>query len=578
MLLGHDARVLASLTGRRDLGALQLAFEGCATAHLPAIDAELVLLGRCLLDADALADAVTDGLKGAPAAAHLLACWRKGGPTALGLALNGACCALVIDRRQQCIDLLTDRMGAFPLYFATDSVALATHPDRLADALAEGGRAVALDLATLAECLAHGYAVQPATYHQGIEQLDAATHYRISLTRPSLTRCGTWWSPAPVDPDVRLDRLADDLAAAFQAAGRRRAPELVGRRGVLLSGGADSRALLFAVPDPASVSTITFCDRDNPEVDTARQIALAARAPHRVLKRGAEYYGEGAWETVRITGGMWCLKDCHFHGFVDALSPAAIDNLMTGCYADYLYKGLALNRAPLSLLGKQLPVDRLAPLSLDYYQPASRIAPRWAARAHARLRAWQGEDAATITDRRIRPLSREADAMGRGYLLRLGNWDPVMLDNDLLAFYGRLPADAQLNARVFRKAVIRLMPAGAAAIPNNNDGARLDAPEIERVLRHVLRKWPSYVARRLGRMRTPGLSTDGSWPDFDYYVAHSTVLADYWHGPSPSQRELFCELLGEDPWQRSLADWARHDIDLILRLLTLRIWLTQRKL
>lgn len=93
---------------------------------------------------------------------------------------------------------------------------------------------------------------------------------------------------------------------------------------------------------------------------------------------------------MRVTGGMWCIKDCHFHGFAGVLAEAGLCNLMTGCYTDYLLKGLGYNKRPRRFLGRPLPLDTLADFDYDYYQPRSPIAAPWAARVQARLEAWTG--------------------------------------------------------------------------------------------------------------------------------------------------------------------------------------------
>lgn len=558
----------------------------------PAQDAggqvSLVLAGRLALDPEDWQRAGALPHAGGWAARWLLDAWREA-PQDFPNRLNGALCVLIYEHRLGRLHLFTDRMGAFPVYAtAQGEVRLASHPDVLADLVGEERGTLPLDRTTLAECLANGYGVQPFTYHEGIVQLDAASHYvwDVAAGRAGWRKAASCWQPAYEAAATRSrGELAESLAQALQRAGRRRSPEILGRQGLLLSGGADSRALLFSAAQPAAVESFTFCDRDNPEVATARQIVRAAGAPHHVLQRSPEHYGEGAWETVRVTGGMWCIKDCHFHGFAGVLAEAGLGNLMTGCYTDYLLKGLGYNKRPRRFLGRPLPLDTLADFDYDYYQPRSPIAAPWAARVQARLEAWTGpvdkaayrRNPSSIEDLRVRPLAREADAMGRLYLLRTQPWDPVMVDNDILAFYGAIPPELKLNARVFRDAVARVTPASARHIRNNNDQSPLDAPEWLRVLRYTLRKAALWGGKRLGVVgQEAGISTDGSWPDFVYYVAHSKVLPELWESPTPGQRELLTDLLGEDPWRTPLSAWARRDVDLILRLLTLRIWLTQR--
>lgn len=557
----------------------------------PATDAAtrvtVFLAGRLNLDPDDWERARHLPHAGGLACRHLLDRWLRQ-PGEFAAALDGACCAIVFDPRESALHLFTDRMGVFPVYKpAGGPVHLCSHPDVLADLLASEGRDPPLDALTMAECLQTGMSVHDFTYYDGVRQLDAATHYRWRLESGGerWSSLGEYWRPArgPA-PAADAGKLAEELAAAFRRAGLRRDPAILGRSGLLLSGGADSRTLLFSAPDPAAVESFTFCDRVNSEAEVARRIAAAAGAPHHLLCRTPEHYGLGAWESVRISGGMWSIKDCHFHGFLPTLREAGLGHLMTGCYADYLLKGLSFNRKPRTFLGKGLPLDDLAPFSFDYYQPFCSIAPHWAERVRGRLeerfppacREAYETDSSAVEELRLRPLSREADAMGRLFLLRTLPWDPVLVDNGILALLERIPPRLKLNGRVFRAAVGLVVPAAAKAILNNNDHSPVDAPEPLRIAAYVLHKARQMIAKPFSRRQPPSLATDTSWPDFGYYVANSKVVVELWNSPSPAQREILGDLLGEDPWARSLAEWGRRDVDLILRLLTLRIWLTQR--
>lgn len=553
-----------------------------ATLWAPATDlvsgTQVCIIGRLVFDSAVWAQAATLPYTGGAASKLVLHRWLTQ-PDTLGLWLNGPACVLLYSPATEQIHLWTDRMGVYPVYTSTTQpLHLGSHPDVLATQL----KTSALDWVTLAEALGTGTSTQPYTYYQTIHQLEPATHYTYSAA--DLTTTGvqtTYWQPTQPDWRGNADIWAEQLAAALRHCGKRRGHEPQTTVGLLLSGGADSRALLYAAAQPATVQTLTFGDGENAEIAVARQIAHAVSAPHRVLLRDFEHYGQGAWETVRITGGHWSIKDAHYHGFQRELQALNCDSLMTGCYTDYLYKGLGYNCRPWTLAGKTLPLERLADFAPDFYQPHRRIAPHWQAQIAARsltripeaLRTHYRQNPAPIEDLRIRPLAREADAMGRLYLLRTLNWDPVMVDNELLEFYGALPPPFKLNAQVFRKAVARLSPPQARRIRNNNDDAPLHAEMGQRLAYALSAK----LRRRLtGQHRQTQLATRGSWPNFAYYIQHSPVIAELWANPSASQRALCNELLGFDPWTRSLEHWAKQDLDLYLRLLTMKIWLTQR--
>lgn len=546
----------------------------------------LLLFGRPRLTASEWEAAKALPYLGGLAARHLLHHWLNGGDQALENALNGAAIALLHSSVQQRLQLWTDRGGAVPVYRpAQGPFALCSHPDTLADWLAAQGQACSPDLDSYAEQLSTGVVSPPYSLYREIGLLPAASRLSWTLTPdapPQLVEEATYWTPPAVDHALTAKTAAAGIAEALRSASRRRPP---GKTVLLLSGGADSRALLFAMEDPASTACLTFCDQINPEVERAREIAAVAGSPHQILFRDPDHYAHGARETIRITAGMGCIKDAHFHGFQSQLAAQEGSSLVTGCYADYLLKGLALNRQPYRFLGRALPVDRLAAYDPDFYQPHSRLAASWQARVKQRRLQREGADAAQryardireIEDLRVRPLTREADAMGRLYLLGSQNWDPVFADTDLLNFYGRLAPELKLNSRAFAAAVLDVVPDVARRIPNNNDGQfPLGTPKALQLAGGIWQLCRDAIRRRFRPTQGPQLASWCSWPNFAYYIAHSPEIAALWADWDATDRDLVTDLLGFAPDSRTLADWVPHTT-LFLRVLTLKLWREGRR-
>ena len=335
----------------------------------------VVLAGRVTFDASEWSRADKLPYRGGAACRLLLDAWNRNG-NHFADHINGAAVVIVFAPQTRELHVFTDRMGVFPVYRSmVGPLSLCSHPDVLADLMTSHGHAPEFDLTTMAECLATGTSVHPATFHSTILQLDAATHYVFSPAGQSEElRKQCYWRPSrAVVSNVSAADLAAELAAALLTAGARRTASVLGTNGLLLSGGADSRALLFSASHPELVESLTFCDAANAESVVAQRIAAVAGSRHHLLIRSPEHYAEGAIETVRITGGMFSLKDAHFQGFLPAMQGLNLGNLMTGCYTDYLLKGLAYNKTPRRLFGQQLPLDRLTAFSMEYYQPHSTI-------------------------------------------------------------------------------------------------------------------------------------------------------------------------------------------------------------
>ena len=496
---------------------------------------------------------------------------------------NGAFALVVWDPRDGALHLATDRMGFFPVYAWNEGArpVLASHPDVLADAVGD----VSLDLGTLAEVLARGRALPPRTYYREIRELDPGTRYTWHDGEPA--RQQTYWTPRyNVDPGVDADALGEDLAAAITAAVRRRTLPRLGTSALMLSGGADSRAVLYAACDPATVTSITLYSEPNAELATARALAERAGSPHVALQRPFEYYGEGAPEAVRITGGMWNVLDAHYTGFVPEIDAVGAETVLTGCYADYLFKGLTSDRRHRTLLGRNLPLYEFAPYSDRWYVPGGRVHGRWAGTLQEREAAHIADlDVADGSDegrwhvelRRIRPVIREADTASRLLLQRALRWDPIFADTALVDLYQRIPPSLKINGQVWEKAVARICRA-AGDVLNNNSQSRIGASETRKILSFLYG-----VAYRKVRKRdldgTPlgGGHSRGSWPDFGHYARQSRVVPELWAERTPETTEILAELLGEDPHVRSVPEWASHvGAHAFFRMLTLKLWLDAR--
>lgn len=545
----------------------------------------LALYGRIRLKPSEWEAAKELPLNGGLAARHLLNRWRNGGEKALLDAYNGAAIIFLWEPAKHQLHLWTDRAGIVPVYQPNKGdFALCSHPDVLADWLNAQGNPPQLDKESLAELLSTGAVSPPYSFYKEIHLLAASSHFVWEFNQDSrmirLSSESIYWTPPAIDRHLSLEDATTGIAAALRAACNRQTP---GKTALLLSGGADSRGLLFAHNNPSSIQCLTFCDSENSEVARAKEIAAIAKAPHEILFRDPEHYGLGALHTVRVTGGMGSIKDAHFQGFQADFESHAPSSLITGCYADYLLKGLALNRQPYRFMGRTLPLERPAVYDADFYQPHYPLPDDWEhVISHRRderfgVNAAQryAKDIREIEDLRVRPLAREADAIGRLFLQATQSWDPIFADNDLLEFYGRLSPDLKINSRAFAPAILSLLPKVAQAIPNNNDGRlRLNAPPWQQLSVGVINLIRSAIMRRI--KNTPEqLASWYSWPNFSYYIEHSEVLNQMLATWSSTEKDIFQPILGFDPSTRTRSQWKTNP-DLFLRVITLKIWLDLR--
>lgn len=557
----------------------------CEDLWRPAVEPEsgvrVALVGRITLSETAWQQATALPYEGGAACRHILHAFLTD-ENGFAETLDGAFGVVIWDPRQRALHVVTDRMGFLPLYqWRTNGLpVVATHPDVLADHT-DGQHE--LDLLSMAEVLATGSASHPHTYYQDIEVLDPGCVYTWTASGTNSKRA--YWTPRyRGEARARMQELGEALEGALRGAVERRTLSLLGPAGVLLSGGADSRAVLYAACEPAAVTSITFYDMPNAEFETARRLAERVGSEHVGLRRDFEHYGLGAAEAVRVTGGTWNILDAHYTRFIPQLRALGLDTLLTGCYADYLFKGLTSNRTYKTLFGKNLPLYNFAPFSLQWYAPHGPVAERWREPVRERQRAiYDGLDLEDESDagrwaielRRIRPVAREADTAGRLLLQRTLPWDPLFADTALIDLYERVPPSLKLNGQVWEDAVGRICRVGGD-IANNNSLSRIGASETEKTLAFlrgvVYRK---LFGRDVDGTPLDGSVTRGSWPDFNYYLRHSKVVPELWADPAPRTRDVLTELVGEDPWSRPMGEWAKRGSLLFLRLVTLKLWLDQ---
>jgi asparagine synthase (glutamine-hydrolysing) len=516
--------------------------------------------------------------------------WLKGGASAIE-SLNGGAQITLINERERTLHVWTDRMGFYPAFAWTDGgFVLSSHPDVAAKALERAGHPLKFDALTMAEFLRTGTSVHPHTYWHGIRHLDAATHFVFDYgTSPRVRTSSIYWQPAYLRGQPYLTErreIVDKLAMALTSAVRRRTLPRLGKIGVLLSAGADSRTALFGACDPSAVTCYTFYDEKNAEFCSAELLAAAARAEHIGYQRHRDYYIEHAAKTVRITGGMWSVDSGHYAGLLDQLSGDRHGVVMTGCYTDYLLKGLSYNRRHRQLLGRSLPVYVLTQQAPEFYQPFSKLESTWSARVdkrlqdrYARLSRGSTHPASVAEYLRLSPIVREADAAGRLLLCRTTPLDLFTADNDVVEMASSMHPEEKVSGIAFGMAVEKVTGPRAHHVLNNNYNARVGASEWQRVASFVKASALRKIRRQGGGQpyeRNPNsVATVGSWPYFPRVIKLSERLRAWRREMPKEQQELLFGMLGAERQSWSIIDWGDRDASLFLRLYTASLWLAQ---
>jgi asparagine synthase (glutamine-hydrolysing) len=502
---------------------------------------------------------------------------ERSGPSALE-SLGGNYVIIVTEPKSRLIHLLTDCTGVFPA-FETDYAAapvFSSHPDSLARAVS---RLEDIDDVSVAEFLLTGTVSPPFTYYRRIRAVGRAIAITIQMDPEGgvavKRRCYLPLHYRGLASD-REEDLAHELATTFRRAVQLRSRRSMGRCAVALSGGLDSRAVLASLDPSADAFAFTCFDAKNLEYRSAEAIAAAAGVPFFPFHRPFEYYGDNATEGIRIAGGMGSFANNHFLGALPWMRDQGARTLLTGCYCDYLFKGLPLNRKFHPVTGH----EELANFRPEFYfahiwpdSPlAQQVRDRVLARYPERVKSDTSDESVfDLEVIRTFPLCYEGDNTQRLVPQRLTGWFPPVSDPALMRLICRIPYRWKLNRSIFKKAVRQICGQRFDSIPDANTGAPVSASPWSIAAHNAL----LYAKRQLRRLR-PGLATDGSWPNWRYYAAHSQTLRELWSHPAPAAEGLFRTALGSSFPGSTFGKGTESEMWLQIQVLTLRTWWTHR--
>ncbi|WPJ94990.1 asparagine synthase-related protein [Coraliomargarita algicola] len=489
---------------------------------------------------------------------------------AFAASLNGAYTILIVSRRENVVHLILDRAGMFPVFVhaATDvkKVQFATQSGVLAGALNQ----VSLDRVSVAEFLRHGKVHSPNTYYNEIKALPSATchswyfetnRYHYSDYRGTVPELFT-----------KVEDGVEAIAKSIEAATLRRTQSAYGPQAVLLSGGADSRAILCNAQTP--LAAITLYNDHNTETRVASQIAAACQARHHLIRRDFDHYLSCIHQSVAASGGMSTFTNEHCLPVRKHPTVLAYDQLLSGCCFDYFFKGICLNLEFARVLGRPSPLSKIAAYQSIYYKGLD--CPLQASYfAEVRLREEQRfADFSDLNDlecRRVLPLYAEQDGIMRQSLSRFFDWDLVAADAAVLDSFHRMPAAWKLNGYRFEQAIRRILPKKIADIPHANKGVPLGM--------HPQRYLTYCILRKIGRSfrrKTVGnrLAGEGSWIDLNTYFMQSEMVHDLWNRVEHEERSILSDILGYNPWLSSVPQILHQPggAELFARLLTFAVW------
>jgi asparagine synthase (glutamine-hydrolysing) len=433
------------------------------------------------------------------------------------------------------------------------------------------------DVTSLAEFLITGRISFPYSYYRNIEAIDCGCIYTIAL-EDEIALCKSkekyFDFDFTIDPRLKEVDLAEELAAAFRRSVNRRINSLFGQTAISLSGGLDARAILSCVSDPHNVCAFTFFDEPNYEYRIAAAIAKEAGIRWVPLKRDFDYYGNFAEMGTKISGGVGSISMNHYLGFRSRLRTSGIDNVISGLYCDYLFKGLLLDKKKNRLVRNEV----MSEFRYESYEPYFGLnTPYWnnvKERLDMSFPDRLKDDTSDIgrlkiEAKRMFPLSHDLENL---VPQRVMPWYLPTIDNEIIDVYLKIPPKYKLNVSLFSRVAELLCNHKFSRIPNSNTGARIGAPKIN----SIIHEYKKAISTQIKSIFRQSILSDDSWPNWEFYICNSKVIESLWMRNHSKVKDIFRTILGEDPYFKNIHDYKGIQNIFFLRLLTLKIWIEQR--
>jgi asparagine synthase (glutamine-hydrolysing) len=498
--------------------------------------------------------------------------------------------------------IVTDPFFSRPVFYCRQGEALvfsSRFNALLACGAVEGGR---LDMTGVMQFFTFQHAQYRSTFY---EQVRAMLPASVLEFRRGQVYERKYWRPAYGGKEQSRAACVDSLTDALRAAARRLTSDGC-RKGVLLSGGVDSRILVAA--SEGALTAYTVGDWHNREVRTACKVAAAKGLRHVFLQRPPDYYAQIFDEAVELTGGMARFDCCQFLGLVGGIR-GECDLLFNEDAMDALFKGYYWCRR-LSVKGVRLPVPGMARFTPDGIEeqilrmPAKSMFPSqpwllfrepWRSRYRDIMRASIREQ---VADARADDPYNMAEHVGG--LASLGRalhgvtcvrphleYGALSLDAGLLKLAVRTPVRFRMGAGLLYEALKRL-DGRLYAIPSGNTGMRSDTP--------APLAWAAQMAgeARLAFLKhvgaVPRTYSNESWPDRDEVLraggASTQTASDEAGGQRGGLRSILgATLTDEEAIEPSIFDTERvrqiveehmsrkrHHMRMLLCLLTFGRW------
>lgn len=214
--------------------------------------------------------------------------------------IDGCYAAILDDKKEKQIYLITDKYGFKPLYWGIINDDL-VRSSELKGFLGHMDFEPVIDPQAVEEFFDIGYLLENRTWFNGVELVPPASvlSFDIQKSKVQIQHYWSWNEIKPMRGPIHEGELVEELGRLFKSAVRKRVNNNE-RIGISLSGGLDSRAILAAVPeDYRPLHIFTFGQESCNDIRIATKVSKIKGAEHHILKLNSDN-----WLIQRI-GGIW---------------------------------------------------------------------------------------------------------------------------------------------------------------------------------------------------------------------------------------------------------------------------------
>lgn len=439
--------------------------------------------------------------------------------------LNGAFSILIIDYKLNKILVITDKLGIYPIYtYGIENLYSFQFSSNFKTLLENIENKINVDLVSIAEFLKKGFIYHPNTFYEEIKTLDNGSYCVLDFNKKKIIK--KKYFEITENPIDNFDYLVDELSKALIKSIKRRTLKYFGKKVVFLSGGSDSRMILANSADNET-DAITLYNQENHEIKITKDIAKVLNVKHKLIKRENNYYLESFDSSIESNSGRSLPIDDHFLNLKNNKQIKNYDSILTGCYADWLFKGIALDRKQLSFffIGK-LPLFKLKSFDYNFFSKRTLLKEKYEMMIKDREdRIFFNKTSHFCNEScRIFPLFQEETSATRMTLQQFFPWDSVFSDNDIIKIYQQIPIKYKINSQVYDKAV-SLVLNEVKNIPHANKKHKIGLNKYYGAIFYVASMIKNKILKLIKIKKINTITGDGSWINFKEYTNNERIKA-----------------------------------------------------